>query len=96
MSDERTASRRDAQIAEAVAEIAAPAESGTLRLAETALHSPAPPPEAEAAARHRALSAFEESRLTPRALHSVPWGGGASPSPLAALLARLVRRLWGR
>jgi len=95
VSDERPASRRDAQIAEVAAEIADPAQTGTLRLAEAALHSPTPPQEAEAAARGRALSAFAEARLTPRALHPEPWGG-ASPSSLTERLSRLLRRLSGR
>lgn len=94
MSDERTPSRRDAQIAEVAAEMAAPASLGTLRLVEAALHSPAPPAEAEAEARDRALSAFEEACVTPRALHAESWGE-AAPS-LATRLRRIVRRLWGR
>ncbi len=96
MSDERKAPQRDAKIAEVAAEIAAPAEVGTLRLTEAALHSPAPPAGAEAAARHRALSAFAAARLTPRALHSEPWGGGAPAPSLSARLARFVRRFGGR
>lgn len=88
-------SRRDAQIAEVAAEIGDPVQSGTLRLAEAALLSPPPPQEAETAARGRALSAFEAARVTPRALHSEPWGGEA-PLSLASRLARFVRRRWGR
>lgn len=94
MSDERTPARRDAQIAEVAAEMAAPAAFGTLRLAEAALRSPAPPAEAEAAARRRALSAFEDARLAPRPLHAEPWGETALP--FVHRLSRLLRRLWRR
>lgn len=98
MSDERTPSRRDAQIAEVASEIASeavgPGHLGALRLAEAALHSPAPPSEAEAEARGRALMAFEQAQLAPRMLHAEPWG--AAPLPLVERLARLVRRLWRR
>jgi hypothetical protein len=97
VSDERTPSRRDAQIAEVaaqIAEVAAPAPFGTLRLVEAALHAPAPPAEAEEVARGRALSAFEESRLAPRALHAESWG--ESPVPLLTRLGRFVCRLWRR
>lgn len=92
MSDEHT-SRREARLAEAAADTEDPTLTGTLRLADAALHAPDPPGGSEGAARDRALSAYHESLVTPRPLHADAWS--TAPPGLRSLLARLARRFLG-
>jgi hypothetical protein len=74
---------------------AEPLPRGVSLLAEAALRSPAPSPEAEAVAQERAVSAYQASLLDPRPLHPEPWRPGSGLS-LVSRLAAALRRLRGQ
>ena len=67
----------------------APALSGTVRLAESALRSPAPPAQAEADSRRQVETLMQEAALSPRVLREL-----ADQSTPHSWLERL--RFWRR
>ena len=67
----------------------APGLSGTVRLAESALRSPAPPAQAEAASLRQVETLMQEAALSPRVLREL-----AGKSPVAPWWERL--RFWKR
>jgi hypothetical protein len=94
MSEESKRPAHSPEITEAAGEIGDPAVTGTLLLARSALRSPSPREEAEGEARVRALSAYQEILVEPRALHADPWGG--HPLSVASRLAEKMRQWWNR